>query len=81
MSKVIVGRRLRAALQYIQNEIAAHGAGRGRKEMEDAIDNSAVVILIVNHALAAQARSGLLVPCVDKPKRARVGGSKKGATA
>jgi len=79
MSKVIVGRRLRAALQDLQDDIARIGCGMGRLELEDAMHSSAIKDAIINHALADMARTGLLVPCVDKPKLARVGENKKGA--
>jgi hypothetical protein len=69
MSRVIVGKRLRAALQSIQDTIAREGAGRGRKELEAAMDRESVRDLIVSMSLATMARTGLLVPCIDKPKR------------
>lgn len=79
MSKVIVGRRLRAALQNIQNNIAHIKYKKDHLELKNAMHSSTIKNTIINHALADMARTGLLVPCVDKPKRSRIGENKKGA--
>lgn len=78
--RIVVTRRIRAALQECADALSMAGAGEGRKALAAALECPHVRRVLSDRALAELAATGLLVPPAKPARRSAREAAREGTT-